>query len=539
MSHGFWHKGRAMNVRSTFSSVLRALLMAFVAGCGKSESTPHTPAVLAPSPDTAIRIHWVGRRWLDLDASAYYVSRVWSLPETKGLEEQTFDKLATNVWHLLLGDTVGSQIPSAALRPLFEDLALEESYFELSIPTNSQTPDWCFAMHVTGRHSGTWVTNLAVAAQFLTGGTASTDPAIHGWTIQRVIGAPKVIVSHLGEWIIVAAGPEKNPLFDDIAERVFHDNALPPVPPNSWIDVDIDLNRAARVFPFLARVDANLARLRFNVTGDGSHVITEGHLTFSNSLSMPIEAWRAPTNLIRQPLLSFTSLRGARTALAKWKFWNDLPIGAPPDQLFFWSLTNSPYHTYVAAPSPTAAHQISVLSDFLLQNDNPWLAKNGYIGFHRSPDSNGVIWGNVSSLTPFIRAADDGSEHWLVAGLMPVPDSKTNAPLPAPINFIQHTNLIYYDWELTGQLLTARLALLQTARQIGRAPQMATDSASLNWLGVLIPRLGPSETIVNQTGSNELAFHRKSTLGLTAIELHLLADWFESPRFPRGLHSNP
>jgi len=36
-----------------------------------------------------------------------------------------------------------------------------------------------------------------------------------------------------------------------------------------------------------------------------------------------------------------------------------------------------------------------------------------------------------------------------------------------------------------------------------------------------------------------LTFARKSTLGFTALELHLLADWLESPRFPHGLHTFP
>jgi hypothetical protein len=167
------------------------------------------------------------------------------------------------------------------------------------------------------------------------------------------------------------------------------------------------------------------------------------------------------------------------------------------------------------------------------------LATNGYINFHRAPDSNGVVWGNVPSLKPFIKSANAGTDSWLYAGLLPDPGATTNASLLNQIlqKLGQQTNLVYYNWEMTGQLLSPRLDLLQTTRQLARAPQMPTDCASLNWLGILIPRLGVSETTVNWTGPNEFTFHRQSTVGFTALELHLLADWLESPQFPRGMHS--
>jgi hypothetical protein len=104
-------------------------------------------------------------------------------------------------------------------------------------------------------------------------------------------------------------------------------------------------------------------------------------------------------------------------------------------------------------------------------------------------------------------------------------------------DILSRTNLVYYDWEITGPRVTSGLELGQTARQILRQAQMSLDSASLNWLGVLVPRLGTSATIVSLTAPNQLAFARKSTLGFTALELHLLADWLESPQFPCGLHS--
>ena len=529
-----------MKTRFALIYPILAVIFVLAAGCEKRDLTNQVPrptsAAVTLSPDTIVRIRWTGRKHLDLDVNGYTTSRIWSLPETKLLQQQTSDKLATNILRGVLGDDA-AQIPPSVFRPLFDDIVLEESYFELRSNTNSQPPEWCFAIHANERRAGSWETNLVVFAEMLTGGAATTEPAVHGWTVQGARSTSRAIISHIGDWIVVGFGSRKNQLFEELADRIMHQGA--PATSTNWLDVYVDLNRAARVFSFSTKTNVELPRVQLAVTGDGSHVITDGRLMFSNALPVSAKVWQVPTNLIHEPLLSFTSVRGVESVIASSQLWKDLHIGAAPDQLFFWSLSGNAYETYLAAPSANAGQEISALTDFLLQRGNPWLAKNGYINFHRASDSNGVVWGDVSSITPFIRAAGEGNDHWLYGGLLLAPNSKTNVPSTAPIDFVQQTNLVYYDWELTGQLLPARLALLQTARQIGRAPQMATDCDSLNWLGVLIPRLGPCETTVKQTGPNQLAFHRKSTIGLTAIELHLLADWLESSRFPRGFHSVP
>ena len=169
-----------------------------------------------------------------------------------------------------------------------------------------------------------------------------------------------------------------------------------------------------------------------------------------------------------------------------------------------------------------------------MQQGNPWLATNGYISFDRAPDGNGVTWGNLPDIKPFIKFAGNDSSGWLYAGLFP--DTNAVAP-PPPAGLIQdilrRTNLVYYDWEVTGPRLQPTLQVAQTARLILRQPQLSLDSASLTWLGSIIPRLGTSATIINRTGPAELTLYRRSTLGLTAFELHLLTGWLESPQFPR------
>jgi hypothetical protein len=46
-----------------------------------------------------------------------------------------------------------------------------------------------------------------------------------------------------------------------------------------------------------------------------------------------------------------------------------------------------------------------------------------------------------------------------------------------------------------------------------------------------------SVTEVKQLDAHRLNFARRSTLGLSGLELDLLANWIELPQFPRGLTS--
>ncbi len=77
-----------------------------------------------------------------------------------------------------------------------------------------------------------------------------------------------------------------------------------------------------------------------------------------------------------------------------------------------------------------------------------------------------------------------------------------------------------------GQLIRHMLCL----------PRM-TYTAGLEWVAALSPRLGDSTTEVQLANPAQLSFVRTSTVGLTGFELQLLADWLESPDFPRGLHT--
>jgi hypothetical protein len=149
----------------------------------------------------------------------------------------------------------------------------------------------------------------------------------------------------------------------------------------------------------------------------------------------------------------------------------------------------------------------------------------------------GVLWSNLPIMDPFLRAVSTTGGDFALIGMNP--EVLTNRP-PPPVLFQQvlgATNLVIYDWELTGPRIEQWLFTGQFLRMISHVAQVPPKSATVAWLSALGSQLGNSATAVTKTGPSEVSFTRGSSIGLTAVELHLLADWLESPQFPRGLNT--
>ena len=181
-----------------------------------------------------------------------------------------------------------------------------------------------------------------------------------------------------------------------------------------------------------------------------------------------------------------------------------------------------------------------------MQTSNPWLAAHGYVKFEPLPESNGVGWGNLPAIRPFFKFVNTANGGVVFGGLLPDTTPGTNTQdniYQRPARTLLYdalsaqTNLVYYDWELTGPRLPPCLYIGQVARVVTRHVELPPASASLEWLRTVQPRLGASTTMITRTGANQLSFFRKSTVGFTGAELQLLADWLESPQFPSGLYS--
>ena len=537
-----------MRAQWLFLCSLIAGILASVTGCSKSESgqPPQTVAPYVPSADTIARVHWLGEERLGVTANAFYFMRLWQLPVSSKLQDQTLAKLAAAPWRLQPDKTFRNDA-SPFLRPLLNDIIWNECYLEVHHPDH-QPAQFVFAIRLPPDHAGIWETNLAIVLESLTGISptlSATDP--RGWVLRRTGLTNRIELSHSRAWTIVSMAPDNQALLDGIQRWIQSDPVLGiGAGTNNWLEVEADLQQLATVLPPSWNLPANSPKVSIAINGDGANVLTFAQMIFPQPLSLQLAPWNFPAGLVKEPFDSLTAVRGVQSWLASLKAWHELPLGTPPDQLYFWSLPGAPSQAYFTAPSPDASNQVGRLAEYLLQQSNPWLAARGYVSFARAPDSNGVLWGNMPTIQPFLRVADTAAGSVIFGGFLPNLDPGTNTqdnlfPRPSFSGLTDRisvgTNLVYYDWELTGSRIEPCLYLGQVSRVVSRHAQLPMDALSVSWLKTIESRLGPCTTSVTRTGPDQLSFFRKSTTGFTGAELQLLADWLESPQFPFGLYS--
>jgi len=548
------------------AALLLALLFAAGLGGGCKKSTPPPSLLPPPLPETIARVRWLGKQRLAADTNAASLMAIWNLAESQKLEAQTLDRLAvglltTNDVSAITNQFTVTAVPShatnqpaaitnyqarltglpALFRPLLEDLLQQEFFIEVRQVTN-QPGELALAIRLDAERARFWETNLAAVLEALTGNRVAAGPSgTNGWEIQfprRGSQVPwQIEVARAGEWTVVGLAPQTNALAAQLCSLVQQTGLpFPRQPKEFWLYAEGDLGRLTSALLLGWDLPADLPKLTVGFTGDGQSVRTRSQLDFPKPLPADLGPWNIPTNLIHEPLVSFTAIRGVVPWLSSLKVWQNLQLSPPPEQLYFWAEDGLPLLSFCAAPLPNASNQVSQLTERLLQQANPWLLTNSQGAFERSTNRGEVVWKDLPLVEPFLRSVPGGKQDLVFGGL--VRDMSTNRPPDVLFQQVtSSTNLVAYDWELTGTRVAQWLYFGQFFRLFLHHAQIPPKSASVAWLTALELKLGNCATAVTRTGPAQLSLMRRSTLGFNSVELHLLADWFESPQFPRGLRT--
>ncbi|MGB7769487.1 MAG: hypothetical protein WBN22_11625 [Verrucomicrobiia bacterium] len=525
-------------------------------GCRPAQSTESTTPVPSPaqmpapssSRQTIARVHWLGLKQLSGETNAAHWMEIWNLPESRRLEPQTLDKLSLAPWSLL--HRALDTNAAALLRPLLDDVVSNESCLEIRQAAN-EPATLVFAIRLDDQRAALWQTNLARILESLTGIHPVPAPDDHyGWSLKKHHEPNLLELTRVGGWTIVGAAQDHNDLLNELLDRIRQ--GQPPFPAgdtNDWLAADLDPSGLAAVFSLSARAAGGagwgelasnsifaLNHFHLAVTAEGTNILVRGTADFSRPLALDLKPWNIPTNLINWQVCSFTAMRGLQPWLKSLKAWNDLQIGPLPDQICFWAVPNSEMHSYFAAPLPEASNEVVRFTEWVLQNQGRRFPTNELSKFERSKEFNGLQWKGLPYMWPFLRSITVNKQNFIYGGGFPnVADNSTSLNISQAA--LNRADLVYYDWETTGPRIDQWIYMGQFARFVSHHAQLPPDSPALLWLKAIAPKLGYTVTRITETGPNQLSFTRRSSLGFTGIELNLLADWLESPRFPLGLHT--
>jgi hypothetical protein len=228
-----------------------------------------------------------------------------------------------------------------------------------------------------------------------------------------------------------------------------------------------------------------------------------------------------------------------RPWLARQEWLQHFQVEPVPNQFCAWASAGTPpLLTFAATPMINAPSLLQRIGPRVETELNPWITNKAFGVLEYSKESASLAWSGIPMFTPTIEATATPGGSFLLGRLGPKPPRVGKPAPPELFAQLMRPNLVYYDWEITQAKLGQWIYFSQTARLAFVLPQMPPDCAAFGFLLAVAPKLGNAGTEVIQDGPARLSVVRNSHLGFTAAELHWLADWLESPAFPRGFHSS-
>jgi hypothetical protein len=467
-----------------------------------------------------LQLHWAGATAISTNGTnAAKLQLVLKLQSTMEVRTQAMAKLARvpqELWQKTLGRAAADA--SSRLQPLLEDLWQFESV--VTLRGKPEQPDVLIAAKLDRAKADAWSKHLSQLAESWKLGSASVNGASAKWSVGR--RDLHIHYARDGEWTFAAfTRSGKSPFSQGSA-------AITPLG-GAILDMRADGRRLGATFPVLAKYSLPPSHLK--VMPRGEALRTEGTLTYSERLPIKLEPWKIPTNLVTEPLVSFTCAQGIQPLLDQIKGYSKLRLKTPPNQFCSWGLGTVHAQTFLSVPLPNATNVLRDIADRLPQFVETY--------FTNPPGmflwiSNRVewIWSGLPMVIPHVRARRSGNDEFLMAGLFPAPIGSNTAPAELFAQVIGRTNLVYYDWESTDQRLPHARQTFQLSDIIAGRRIQATNFATQRWISEVAPLLGNTVTEVTLSAPRELSLVRKSDIGLTGFEVAWLGRWIDSPRFP-------
>lgn len=507
------------------TAIIAVGLVLAVGGCFDPASGPRS------YEGPLFRYHFSGRAGFPAGTNAARFKEIEALPSTAALRSDIARKFASALlpfWRDSLPAGAGDQ--SALLKPLLEDLLTTEAFLEVrGAPGKSEL---AVAVFLTDDRAQLWDRNLHRLVDAWKLGTPKevAPEGFKGWELKKTPAPETLQVIRAGRWTIVGLGHGNLVQVPALLSATKKTGRPVASLNNEILDLAADLPALRPWFPIFSKWP--LPPIVANISGRGDGVRTEVRFQYSGKIPWKFEPWKIPTNVVSEPLTSFTVGQGLEPFLRHFKGLTELGLDPLPGQFTAWGLHNEQCRMNFAVPVPDATNAMRRLSlgvpKFLLANFTNLQGRFLY----ETNRSEILLAGGLPWITPSLFPTADGRTQFLVGGLFPLSPKRTAVPDELYAQLRGRTNLIYYDWEITESRLIHGKQFFQLASLINHCRTPSTNTASKRWLLEIGPKLGNTATEITRTSPQELVLVRRSHVGFTGFELATLSLWLDNPGFP-------
>lgn len=506
-------------------------------------------------PALAAKLHFVGMAYLGPNTNAIKLREVAQLPATQPILDRIQKHFSLSLSSLAIPAGKGKASEAAPLiKPLWADFWNAESFVEI-YGDSKQIGEWMIALRLDPSRAALWNTNCWKAMASRTGAKpASFSRAGYGgWELAGPETSSFRFAS-VSPWTVVTWSRNPSARLDRFMQKLKSINPASPAGTN-WFEMDWDWTKLppAWVPAWLACCTPDQSPLAsMSISGSGGYLRTRMQLRYPQDFARPIQPWVVPTNIINDPVVSFTAAQAFNPWLAHNEKARSLGLAQLPNQVYVWALSPTPFQTYAACPLPDSSNVLHQLFGKLPGFIRDVFPPIGVGAVRWQTNEGSIIWQGLPFVVPYLYADRGAGSDYLVAGIFPT--TLTNmTPLPQElVSQVQHrTNLLLYHWEITSERLAQLQILVPLLRLIDpkeeeRLKQFPADPAKrlgLAWSKAIQPLIGNTITEAVVASPRELAIVRKSHIGLNSSELYALSEWLDSSFFgaptPASTTPNP
>ncbi|HWN94172.1 MAG TPA: hypothetical protein VNT99_04000 [Methylomirabilota bacterium] len=505
-------------MKTLVSAVALAALV--FAGCQNDFSRAITRA---PGDDLILRAHFIGSDRLLKDNSAPSLNEVWKLKSSVELRNHALDRFATLPFLWLSNALPKDAANQAALfRPLLDDALARESFVEW------HTSAFSLAAKLPDNRARDWDTNLRRAMTNWKLGTPSPSnrAGTSGWELTKA-GVPVVRFTRVDDWVAVTVGPDAANVESNALARV---KQFASRPSGAWLEGDANLAQWKGRFSLLDGF-SNLPAAHFSLSNRADFVRTLVQFDFPKPHQWKAEPWQIPTNIIWDPLMDFTVVRGISGALEELPVFGKLGWNPAPSQIYGWGVRDFPFQVNYAFPARNVSRQLKNIEP-RLRSEITRLAGTNFLGFLMLETNQlNLSWRGMPLAAPQVEVVKDGTREFAVVSFFPF--AKLNERPPQELfTQIERPNLVLYDWESTQHRMNTWRQVYQLG-EIGTHRMLSpTNALDQRWQSDVMPLLRDCVTELLATAPAQMTLVRKSSIGLSSIELVTLSRWIESASFP-------
>jgi len=515
-----------------FRTAVLSLLVVLVGGCQPS-STPAPSAATPPSASVAavlvkpvaapvqplLRWHSAGWQTVTNQAEGTRLKELLALPQTALLKSNTLVALSRNLPAILFPEAPTNKDQATKLRPLLDDVLTYES----KVVWASESPlRWRLAVKIPVERTGIWTANLY-------------DLLVRGEQLDKI---PRTNITDASVTVTYSAaetyryGLRDSWVTVERAEAGYDWEVVArseaKADTNSWFALEMQtaiLKQSGGLLP-----PDNQPYARLTMEGKGANQTSRLSLKFPQALAVSLPRWQVPTNTIKDPVISFTALRGVGGWWSQQDWLKPLQLTNAPQQAYVWSQPQAYYSTFAAFP----ARDASRLMTNSFSRTNEFTAAMSKLFFGRMVAlKNELVWTGAPILAPTLKAAPEPQDDHLLLSLFPLARSAENLPPALLEQFVGRTNLLYYDWEITEMRLNQWMRLAPLLSMVANRMPLNNSKVPYEWLAAIAPKLGNTVTEAELAAPDEIQVLRKSPAGFTGLELYLLARWLDQKNLPQ------